>query len=250
VTSVVRLSVNVDHVATLRQARGTSYPDPVDAARLAEEAGAHGVTVHLRSDRRHIQERDVAALRATVRGKLNLEMAASDQMLTIARTHRPHQVTLVPERPDELTTEGGLDLITQGERVRRVAAELAAVGVAVSLFIDPDPRQIDRLTALAAVGVEGFELNTDAYARASGGDVATTLRALRRAAQGGHATGLAVYAGHALTVGNVAPVAALPDMEELNIGHALVSRAVLVGLTVAVREMLEAMGHRRPVVDG
>jgi len=239
-----RLSVNIDHIATIREARHAIYPDPAEAARLAEEAGAAGITAHLRGDRRHVQDADLEALRASVRGKLNLEMAATPEMLAIAERVRPHQVTLVPEQPGEVTTEGGLDLAAHGERLRDVAMRLSAAGIAVSLFIDPDPAQLDRLVEIGPGAVEGFEINTDAYTRAAGLDSELHLAGLRAAAEQGHAFGFHVYAGHGLTTANVGPVAALPHMEELNIGHWLVSRAVFVGLGAAVREMLAAMGVR------
>ncbi|MFL6202281.1 MAG: pyridoxine 5'-phosphate synthase, partial [Thermoanaerobaculia bacterium] len=161
-----KLSVNVDHIATLRQARKTPYPDPVEAARIAEAAGAAGITVHLRMDRRHVQDSDVERLRASVKGKLNLEMSSAEEMVRIALRTKPHQVTLVPERPEEVTTEGGLNLILYGRRIGEVAERLAAEGIAVSLFVDPDPRQIQALAELASRGVVGFEVNTEAYSRA------------------------------------------------------------------------------------
>ena len=236
-----RLSVNVDHIATLRQARRTRYPDPVEAARIAEDAGAAGITVHLRVDRRHIQDRDVERLRETVRGKLNLEMSTAEEMLAIALRVKPDQVTLVPERPEEVTTEGGLDLLRHASQVSEASERLAAAGIAVSLFVDPDPRQIEAMAALRAA-VSGFEINTDAYTRAK--DNAEALFQLDKVAHAGvmgRGQGLHLYAGHGLTTSNVGPVAALPGMEELNIGHFLVSRAALVGLDAAVREMLAAM---------
>ncbi len=238
----VRLSVNVDHVATLRQARKASYPDPVDAARLAEAAGAAGITVHLRTDRRHIQDHDVERLRPVVVGKLNLEMAAEPEMLDVALRFQPHQVTLVPERPEELTTEGGLDLRLHGDRVRAATERLAAAGIAVSIFIDPDPDQIEPLARLREIGVSGFEINTDAYTRSIPGPErdAEWVRVAHSAALG-RAAGLNLYAGHGLTVQNVARIAAIEGMEELNIGHALISRAVLIGMAAAVEEMLAAM---------
>jgi pyridoxine 5-phosphate synthase len=238
----VKLAVNVDHVATLRQARRTAYPDPVEAARLAEEAGAHGITVHLRGDRRHIQDEDVARLKESVAGKLNLELAATGEMIAIALHHRPDQVSLVPERPEEVTTEGGLDLTRHRDRVEEAARRLAGAGIAVSLFLDPDPRQVEAAAALPRELVGGFEINTDAYTRAEAGEAQAELEEVRRAAREGAAAGLHVYAGHGLTTANVGPVAAVPEIEELNIGHALVSRAVLVGMAEAVREMLRAMG--------
>jgi pyridoxine 5-phosphate synthase len=245
----VALAVNVDHVATLRQARRTRYPDPVEAARAAEEAGAAGITVHLRTDRRHIQPADVRRLRAAVRGRLNLEMAASEEMLAAALDLAPHQVTLVPERPEEVTTEGGLDLVAREAEVAAAAGRLAAAGVAVSLFLDPDPAQLAPLARFPAGAVAGFEINTDAYSRfaAAGGAAevaAETTRELERVvemARLGGERGLRVFAGHGLTAANVGPIAAVPEIEELNVGHWLVSRAVLLGMAGAVREMLAAM---------
>lgn len=235
------LSVNVDHVATIRQARGVSYPDPLIAAELAESAGASGITVHLRSDRRHIQDRDVEVLRPKVRGKLNLEMAATDEMLDIAVRLQPEQVTLVPERPEEVTTEGGLDVIANGDRILRAAERLTRAGILVSAFLDPDPLQINRLAEMGPDLVPGFEINTDRYTRAEGAEAAAELALMAQAAERGEALGLHVYAGHGLTTGNVGPVAALPQVEELNIGHSIIARAVLVGMDAAVREMLAAM---------
>jgi pyridoxine 5-phosphate synthase len=240
----VKLAVNVDHVATLRQARRTAYPDPVEAARLAEEAGAHGITVHLRGDRRHIQDEDVARLKESVAGKLNLELAATEEMIAVALRHRPDQVSLVPERPEEVTTEGGLDLTRHRDRIEEAAGRLVGAGIAVSLFLDPDPRQVEAAAALPRDLVGGFEINTDAYTRAEAGEAQAELEEVRRAAREGAAAGLHVYAGHGLTTANVGPVAAVPEIEVLNIGHALVSRAVLVGMAEAVREMLRAMGQR------
>ena len=234
---MTRLCVNIDHVATIRQARGVDYPDPLAAARLAEQAGAFGITVHLRHDRRHIQDRDVAELRRIVAGKLNLEMSTSEEMLAFALEHRPDQVTLVPERPEEITTEGGLDLVRQQEPVAAAVDRLAGAEIDVSIFVDPDPRQLERLTGLREHGVSGFEINTDRYSRAEAGQ----LELIRQLAGAGAAAGLHVYAGHGLTTANVGPVAAVPEIEELNIGHALVARAVLVGLAAAVEEMLAAM---------
>lgn len=237
-----RLSVNVDHVATLRQARRAAFPDPVEAAAVAERAGAAGITVHLRIDRRHIQDHDVERLRGSVAGKLNLEMSTAEEMLERALRFMPDQVTLVPERPEEVTTEGGLDLDGQGKRIAAAAERLAAAGIAVSVFVDPEPRQIELLFGYVARGVGGFELNTDSYTRAADPDTgARELCKLRDAAALGRRAGLHLYAGHGLTVGNVGPVAAIPEMEELNIGHAIVARAVLAGLEAAVREMLVAI---------
>jgi pyridoxine 5-phosphate synthase len=243
--ATTKLSVNVDHIATLRQARRTRFPDPVEAAWIAEEAGASGVTVHLRMDRRHIQDSDVERLREGVRGKLNLEMSISSEMLKAALRLRPHQVTLVPERPEEVTTEGGLNLIFYGRRVSEVTEQLAAAGIAVSVFIDPELRQLQAISSMPGGGarwIEGFEINTDAYTRAR--DAAQAEEELAKVvamAEAGREKGLRVYAGHGLRVDNVGPVAAIPQIEELNIGHALVARSVMIGLEAAVREMLAAM---------
>ena len=237
-----RLSVNIDHVATLRQVRGVGYPDPLDAAAIAENAGAAGITAHLRMDRRHVQEHDLERLRERVRGKLNLEMASDREMVAIALRVKPHQVTLVPERAGEVTTEGGLDLQGDGlERARRAAVELGEAGIAVSLFLDPDPEQIEQLASLDPGAILGFEINTDAYTRATAAARRELLDKVRTAALLGEEAGLHVYAGHGLTTANVGAIAALPQVEELNIGHSIVSRAVLVGMEAAVREMLEAM---------
>jgi pyridoxine 5-phosphate synthase len=242
-----RLSVNVDHVATLRQARGATYPDPVEAARIAEAAGASGITVHLRVDRRHVQDRDVERLRESVRGKLNLEMSTADEMIEIALRVRPDQVTLVPERAEEVTTEGGLDLLRQGERVADAAERLGTAGIAVSLFVDPDLRQVEAIGGLpgkAMRWISGFEINTDSYSRARDAVEATfELDKVAQAAVLGRGLGLHLYAGHGLRTDNVRPIASLQGMEELNIGHFLVSRTVLVGMDAAVREMLAAMGN-------
>ena len=236
---MTHLSVNVDHVATLRQARLAGYPSPLEAARLAEEAGAFGITVHLRQDRRHIQDQDVVDLGQTVKGRLNLEIAAEEAMLQFAERVRPAQVTLVPERPDEVTTEGGLDLIGRGEQVRRAARRLVEAGIRVAVFVDPD---LDQLAALDDQDdVTGFELNTDAYTRVSGAGADAEFTKIEAAAERGLAVGREAYAGHGLTVANVGRVAALPGVSELNIGHSIVSRAVLVGMPAAVAEMLAAM---------
>jgi pyridoxine 5-phosphate synthase len=237
-----RLSVNVDHVATLRQARRTSYPDPVEAARIAEKAGAAGITVHLRMDRRHIQDSDVERLRQSVRGKLNLEMSSAEEMVNVALRVKPDQVTLVPEKPEEVTTEGGLNLILYGRRIAHVTERLAAEKIEVSLFIDPDPRQVQALAALAGSGVTGFEINTDAYTRAEGKKaLAEELRQIAEVVEQGRGAGFHAYAGHGLRTDNVGPVAAVPGMEELNIGHFIIARAAIVGMEAAVREMLAAI---------
>ena len=229
-----RLYINIDHVATLREARKTDEPDPLAAARIVEDAGADGITVHLREDRRHIQDRDVEALARQVRTVLNLELAASEGIVDIACRLRPFQATLVPERREEITTEGGLDLTRGGRTLARACERLAAAGCRVSLFIDPTPAAVE---AARALGVPAVELHTGRYADSWRRD-ATALDELRRAAALARARGLAVHAGHGLTYANVAPVAALPDIEELNIGHSVVSRAVLTGLDEAVRRMV------------
>jgi pyridoxine 5-phosphate synthase len=235
-----RLSVNVDHVATLRQARGAGYPDPLEGARIAEEAGAHGITVHLRGDRRHIQDHDVRRLREQVVGKLNLEIAATEEMMGLARDLEPDQVTIVPERENEVTTEGGLDLETHGRSVERAAQTLAATGILVSVFLDPHPEQIQRLAEIPRDLIPGFEINTDRYSRA-GGSRTEELERIATCAELGSSRGLQVFAGHGLTTANVGALAALPEIEEFNIGHSIVARAVLVGMERAVQEILSAI---------
>lgn len=239
---MTQLSVNVDHVATLRQARGTRYPDPLEAAQIAMAAGATGITVHLRSDRRHIQERDATEIRDKVQGKLNLEMATTDEMVDIALQIQPDQVTLVPERPEEVTTEGGLDLLSVGDRALATAERLVSAGIEVSAFIDPEPDQVGWLATHGTASIRGFEINTDRYARATQpADCQTELIAIAQAAEAGDSAELHVYAGHALTTDNVGPIAAIQLIEELNIGHYLIGRAVIVGMAVAVQEMMQAM---------
>lgn len=238
----VRLHVNVDHVATVRQARGTEYPDPVEAAMLCEWAGAHGITVHLREDRRHIQLRDVEVLRRTVKTMLNLEMAATEEMLRIALQIRPDLVTLVPERREERTTEGGLDVRAQLDHVRSVRERLDASGIPTSLFIDPEE---DQVLAAIETGCAMIELHTGDYAEETRrGHETHELERLARAAAYAHATKpeLKVAAGHGLTARNVVPlVARLPQLVELNIGHALIADAILVGLDRAVGRFLRAI---------
>ncbi len=241
----MKLSVNVDHVATLRQARRVAYPDPVAAARLAEAAGATGITVHLRGDRRHVQDADVERLRASVRGKLNLEMAATTEMVNIALRLRPDQVTLVPERPEEVTTEGGLDLVRRKAQIQRTAEKLRAGGIAVSLFVDPQLRQLERLPQLGTQLVTGFELNTDAYTRATDDSAVTRAAEIAAAAAAGSAAGFGVYAGHGLTTDNVGLVAAVREIEEANIGHSIIARSIAVGIGAAVAEMLAAIAAAR-----
>lgn len=237
---MLSLGVNIDHIATLRQARRTVEPDPVAAAVIAELAGADGITVHLREDRRHIQDRDVRLLRQTVRTHLNLEMAATEEMVAIALEVKPDYVTLVPERREEITTEGGLDVAGQVSRLRDVVGQLQGSGIPVSLFIDPDPTQV---AAAAQVGARWVELHTGRYAEASSAaQRQVELDHLEKASQQALQLGLRVNAGHGLTYWNGGPVARIPGMEELNIGHSIISRAVLVGLDRAVREMRQAMG--------
>ncbi len=240
-----RLYINIDHVATVRQARKSDEPDPAAAAAVCEAAGADGITGHLREDRRHIQDADVERLAREVRTVFNLEMAATDEMIGIARSLRPYQVTFVPERREEITTEGGLDVVTSQTRLRRAITELRDAGIRVSLFIDPDIRAV---TIAGQLGVAAIELHTGRYAEASraGGDARDgQIEALMAAARTGRQSGLAVHAGHGLTVRNVGPIAAIPEIEELNIGHSIVSRALFVGLGEAVREMRVAMDTAR-----
>jgi len=234
----IHLGVNVDHVATLRQARGTRYPDPVMAALLAEQSGADSITVHLREDRRHIQARDIEVLLRTVQTRVNLEMAMNDTMVDFAVRHRPTDCCLVPERREELTTEGGLDVAGQPQRVAAACHKLAEHGIRVSLFIDPDEAQI---AASAAAGAPVVELHTGAYADASGSAVRVELERIRTAAQRASALGLTVHAGHGLNYHNVAAVAAIREIVELNIGHAVVAQALFDGFAGAVAKMKALM---------
>lgn len=237
----VALHVNVDHVATLRQARGTPYPDPVEVALACERAGARGITVHLREDRRHIQDADVEQLRARVTTLLNLEMAATDAMVEFALRVRPDVVTLVPERRDERTTEGGLDAAGQLPRLRSVVARLRTAGIAVSLFIDPEVAQVD---AAVATGADRIELHTGDYAGVGGGVNVRELERLARAAKhnAGATKPLHLAAGHGLSVDNVGPLLrAVPEIAELNVGHAIVADAIVHGIEGAVRRFLDAM---------
>lgn len=232
--SRVLLGVNIDHVATLRQARGTRYPDPVQAALLAEEAGADGITIHPREDRRHIQDRDVLLLRDTLQTKMNLEMAVTDAMLDFAEQIRPACVCLVPEKREELTTEGGLDVEGQEARIAKACERLAAIGAEVSLFIDPDKTQID---AAVRCGAPVIELHTGEYAEASGAAADAAFKVLVEAVIYARKKGLVVNAGHGLNYHNTERVAAIAGINELNIGHAIISRAVFTGLKEAVRDM-------------
>jgi pyridoxine 5-phosphate synthase len=234
----VLLGVNIDHVATVRQARGTTYPSVAEAARLAENAGADSITVHLREDRRHIQDADVLALCAETRTRINLEMAVTDEMLDIAVQHRPADVCLVPEKRQELTTEGGLDVDSNRPAVGVAVRRLEQSGIRVSLFIDPDPLQ---LRAASEVGAPVIELHTGTYADAAGDSQREELQRLYDACVLGAELGLQVNAGHGLHLDNVRAVARLPHMTELNIGHSIISRAIFVGLERAVQEMKEAI---------
>ena len=236
------LGVNIDHVATLRQARGTDYPDPVEAALLAEKAGADSITLHLREDRRHIQDHDLQRLKAAMRTHMNLEMAVTGEMLDIACGVRPQDCCLVPEKREELTTEGGLDVAGQLDKVAAACDKLSANGIRVSLFIDPDPRQLD---AAIAAGAPVVELHTGAYADADPSTQEDELLRIVDAAAYGRQIGLTVHAGHGLHFENVKPVAAIAEIVELNIGHAIVARAVFDGLGVAVSEMKRLMAEAR-----
>jgi len=235
-----RLFINIDHVATIRQARKTDEPDPLAAALVCEDAGADGITAHLREDRRHIQDADIERLAAALRTALNLELALSDPIIALAERLRPREVTIVPERREEVTTEGGLDVRRDPERLSRAIQRLRGAGIRCSLFIDPDP---DTVARSHDAGVHAIELHTGRYAHHP--EDAGTLRALREAASQGAGLGLAVHAGHGLTVRNVGAVAGIPEVEELNIGHSIVSRAVFVGIGEAVREMRSAMQRGR-----
>jgi pyridoxine 5-phosphate synthase len=236
--TAMRLYINVDHVATLREARKTDEPDPVEAALLCEQAGADGITAHLREDRRHIQDTDVERL-ATAVQVLNLELATSPDVAAMACRLRPYQATLVPERREEITTEGGLDLSRPSPKLRETIRQLEQVGTRVSLFIDPDLRTLD---AAKDLGVPAVELHTGRYAH-TWGQNDTALEELRRAASHASDMGLFVHAGHGLTYVNVRPVAAIPQIEELNIGHSVMSRSIIVGMRQAVVEMRKAMGR-------
>jgi pyridoxine 5-phosphate synthase len=243
----MRLAVNIDHIATIREARKTNEPDPVAAAALCELAGAQGITVHLRGDRRHMQDRDIELLRRTVTTHLNIEMAATSEMMRIAQTVKPHQVTLVPERKDEVTTEGGLDVVLHSGNVEKAIAQLLDARIDVSIFVDPDLEQIRQCHKLKAPKIE---INTGRYAESFGGsgsgrEWVTDLDKIATAARGAKKLGLTVLAGHGLTYRNIDGIASIPEIEELNIGHSIISRAALVGLDAAVREMIALMRNPR-----
>ena len=236
----LRLCINIDHVATLRQARKTDEPDPVAAARLCEDAGADGITAHLREDRRHIQDADVEGMLRVLKKPFNLEMACTEEMLGIAERLKPHQVTLVPEKREEITTEGGLDVTREPDALAAAITRLKGAGIRTSLFVDPVPMIIERS---AWAGADAIELHTGTYAHHP--DDPRTINALRDAAKQAASLHLAVHAGHGLTVRNVGPVAAIAEIEELNIGHSIVSNAVFDGLAAAVRSMRRAMDAAR-----
>ena len=235
---MARLGVNVDHVATLRQARGTCYPSPLEAAMLAVRAGAHGITVHLREDRRHMQEQDVLDLRASLSVPLNLEMAATSAMVDFALGVRPHEVCLVPERREERTTEGGVDVRAGGAELREYIDRLRAAGIIVSIFIEPDPVHIE---AARETEVSVVELHTGTYCDAPSERRSTELARLLEGAHCAHAAGLVVHIGHGINANNVSAMRTIPHVQAMNIGHSIVSRAVFVGMGEAVREMLAAM---------
>ena len=240
----MRLAVNIDHIATIREARKSDEPDPVAAAMICELAGAQGITVHLRGDRRHIQDRDVEILRRTVTTHLNIEMAATVDMARTAQTIKPQQVTFVPERRDEVTTEGGLDVVLHAGNVEKVVRQLGDAGIDVSVFVDPDLEQIRQCQKLRTPKIE---INTGKYAEAwqRGGNWSGELEKVATAAKAARKMGLGVLAGHGLNYRNIDGIAAIPEIEELNIGHSIVARAALVGLDAAVREMIALMGSPR-----
>jgi len=238
----LELGINIDHVATLRNARGTVYPDPIKAARLAEEAGADLITLHLREDRRHIEDADLIALRPLIQTRMNLECAVTPEMINIACQVQPHDVCLVPEKREEVTTEGGLDVIGHFDAVKSAAAQLKAAGIRVSLFIDPEEKQIQ---AAKDVGATVVELHTGRYADLSGNQQNQELERIRKAAQFGKSIGLRVNAGHGLNEGNVIPVAAIAELSELNIGHAIVAEALFKGWQNAITDMKALMAQGR-----
>ncbi len=238
VKNTIALGLNIDHVATLRQARGTRYPDPVHAALLAEQQGADSITLHIREDRRHIQERDLALLMETHQTKINLEMAVTDEMLAMALRYKPQDVCLVPEKREELTTEGGLDVVGHFERVKHACTVLGEAGIRVSLFIEADSKQIQ---AAKDAGAPVIEIHTGHYAQLTGAALSDELDKIKAGALFAASLGLVVNAGHGLHYHNVQAIAAIPQMDELNIGHAIISEAIFKGLTEAVREMKSLM---------
>ena len=240
--SKLRLGVNMDHVATVRNARGGDNPDPVRAAILAQEAGADGITAHLREDRRHISDNDIARLNQAIQVPLNLEMAATDEMLAIALKFNPHAACIVPEKREERTTEGGIDVVGHFSRLEPIVKQLVAAGIRVSMFIEPDRKQLD---ASRAMGAPVVELHTGAYAHATGEARTKLLRHIHNAAEFGADLGLEIHAGHGLTFENVKPIAAIPHIRELNIGHFLIGEAIFTGLSESIRKMRSLMDEAR-----
>ena len=238
---MIRLGVNIDHVATLREARGGIMPDVAEAAYIAEKAGADGITIHLREDRRHIQDHDVYLLRKQIKTLLNLEMALSNEIIAIALDVVPEQVTFVPEKREELTTEGGLDVIKESKKIERVLKKFNTANIGVSLFIDPALKQIRHA---AKLGVDAVELHTGQYAETEGAKHKNELKRLIRAAECAYECGLHVHAGHGLDYKNIIPICALPHVEELNIGHSIISRAIFTGLSGAVKEMKKLINEQ------
>lgn len=243
---IILLGVNIDHVATLRQARGTHYPDPIQAALIAEQAGADGITAHLREDRRHIQDRDIFLLKEMLHSRLNLEMAVTDEMIAIARKVKPYACCLVPEKREELTTEGGLDVASQPERMKSACSELADANIEVSLFIDPDEKQID---AAKIAGAPVIELHTGAYADANNSiQQKQELKRIQHAAYYAHSMGLQVNAGHGLHFHNVEAICYIPEIVELNIGHSIIAQAVFSGLAETVNDLKMMMRQARLII--
>jgi len=238
----LRLGVNIDHVATVRNARGGDNPDPVRAALMAQAAGADGITAHLREDRRHIRDEDIVALKRDLKIPLNLEMAATEEMLAIALKARPHAACIVPEKREERTTEGGIDCIGQHNRLKPIVAALVDAGIRVSMFIEPDRKQID---AARALGAPVVELHTGAYANATGDARAKILKHIHNGAEFGADLGIEIHAGHGLTYDNVGPIAAIPHIRELNIGHFMIGEAIFIGLEASIREMRRCMDEAR-----
>jgi pyridoxine 5-phosphate synthase len=243
----LRLGVNIDHVATVREARGSAYPDPVRAALLAQAAGADGITAHLREDRRHISDDDITRLSRELKIPLNLEMAATDEMHVIALNAKPHAACIVPEKREEITTEGGLDAARQHNHLAPLIRSLGAARIRVSLFVEPDPKQLD---AAASLGAPVVELHTGAYANAEGAEQQRILKRLKDAAAYGASIGLEIHAGHGLTFDNVGPIAAIPEIRELNIGHFLIGEAIFTGLENSIRRMRALMDDGRASGSG
>jgi len=241
-TTQIELGVNIDHIATLRQARGTSYPDIIEAAFLVEEAGANAITIHLREDRRHIQDQDVYELRKSIKTRMNLELAATNEMVKIACDVHPEDVCVVPEKREELTTEGGLDVVGQFERIKKATQQLSTENIRVSLFIEPN---IEHVKRVLDIGAPVIELHTGTYANASGEEQQKELERIIEATEFAHNQGIHVNAGHGLDYANTTAIAQIPQMRELNIGHSVVARAVFVGISKATRQILEVMHKAR-----